>query len=131
MPEHNEPRPIHSDDEILRRVYRRGARLRFRRRAMRAASIGVSLGLVGSAVAFSPEHPHPGDVITFVVTYDDPDAAIDADHTHASFGDPATGSPPQSLECSGRYGPWSPPERRHGHLVTEYHHSYAEAGEKR
>lgn len=77
-------------------------------------------------VAWSPVPATVGEPVTFTVTVDDGDAPIE-DAPRYSFGDAGTVS---DVSCppSNRYGPWTTPARRHGHIEFTVTHTYAAAG---
>jgi hypothetical protein len=76
-------------------------------------------------VAWSPERPEAGDVVTFTVTLADPDAKITS--WAVGYGDPS-GARITACSVPARYGPWTPPAREAGKVTLVYHHAYSEAG---
>ena len=85
-----------------------------------------SNGPMTVSVTFSPSHPRAGEVVTFHVVAEDPDGRIWSDSY--DFGDGTALGVRSHPDCSGAYGPWTPPSPTPGRLDKTYQHAYSAAG---
>src|SRR5581483_2333061 len=83
------------------------------------------------SITYTPQNPHPGDVVTFTVHVVDPDASpiIAGEQTcnPPGFGDVGTTRCSPTCAQPG-YGPWTPPARQRGDRTVTYTHPYDSAG---
>ena len=86
---------------------------------------------ISISVTFTPQDPHPGDVVTFTAHVVDPDASpIIAGHETCNppgYGDVGTSRCTPSCAPPG-YGPWTTPPRQRGERTVSYTHTYADTG---
>lgn len=81
--------------------------------------------------SFTPQNPHPGDVVTFTVHAVDPDASpiMSGDETcnPPGFGDVGTSRCAYTCSAPG-HGPWTTPPRQRGERTVTYTHTYEDTG---
>lgn len=84
---------------------------------------------IAITIAVTPAKPKVGEVVTFAVEANDPDAQIDRDCVGGNYGDqfsdPKTCSAPV---CLAQYGKWSPPPKRPDQVQFTFQHIYSSPG---
>jgi hypothetical protein len=81
-------------------------------------------------VTYAPASPLRGEVVTFGVTVEDPDARITRNfNNRRDYGDGVVEqAPPSPATCPDAFGPWTPPEKMPDRIETTFQHVYASAG---